>query len=381
WTVQARLEAGKGGAMSERKPMANSIMEHVVSSSAIIFIGLLLSACGATTPGASSMQQVSALEAAKATMASPADDFNRSLGALGKRDLMGPADFTIGPQDLLEVNLFNIDATDGLPNKVQVRVSNNGSITLPLLGPVSVGGSTRAQVEETLQTGYGKYMHAPDVGVSLVENKSNSVYVLGAVQNPGVLPITGQETLRRALAMAGGITKDSGMFVHVSRQIGNDERSYVINLTELANDATGKLNVAVRPGDFINVPRAGSFFVDGQVERPNSYQLVQPYRLTEALTLAGGLSNYASKEITIIRRGPNGQVETLARDVDKVRSGEEEDPQIAANDLIVVPPNRAKVFLSVLLSAVGYTSRSSSYSFTAGRAGSAGGGIGSALLP
>jgi polysaccharide export outer membrane protein len=313
-------------------------------------------------------------------MSSPADDFNRSLGALGKKDLVEPADFTVGPQDLLDVNLYNIDAADGLPNKVQVRVSNNGRITLPLLGQMTVGGLTRNQVEEELRKGYAKYMHEPDVGVTLVENKSNSVYVLGAVQTPGVLPITGQETLRRMLAMAGGISKDAGMFVHVSRQVANDEKSYVINLSELANDTTGKLNVAVRPGDFINVPRAGSFFVDGYIERPSSYPLLQPYRLSQALAIAGGINSYASKEIAVLRRGPKGEVQTLTRDLDKVRSGEEEDIQIAENDLIVVPPNRAKIVLTAILSAVGYTSRSSSYSFGVGRVGG-GAGLGGALLP
>jgi hypothetical protein len=37
--------------------------------------------------------------------------------------------------------------------------------------------------------------------------------------------------------------------------------------------------------------------------------------------------------------------------------------------------------LNVLLSAVGYTSRGASYSFTAGRAGAASGGLGGVLLP
>ena len=63
------------------------------------------------------------------------------------------------------------------------------------------------------------------------------------------------------------------------------------------------------------------------------------------------------------------------------RSGEEEDLQLAVNDLIVVPPNRAKILLNVLLSAFGYTARGASYSFTAGRAGTAGGGLGGVLLP
>jgi polysaccharide biosynthesis/export protein len=346
----------------------------------VFFIGVLLSACGGVDTGSSSMPQSNISELSKLNTTTAAEEFNRSLGAPTMGDLVKPADFTIGPQDLLEVNLFNIDQTDGLPNKVQVRVSNNGDITLPLLGQVKVGGLTRSQMEASLQKDYGKYIIQPDVGVTLVENRSNSVYVLGAVKTPGVLPITGQETLRRMLAMAGGITNDAGMFVHVSRQISKEERSYVINLAELASDPTGKLNLPIRPGDFINVPRAGSFFVDGQVGRPNSYQLGQPYKLTQALTLAGGVGPYASSEITIIRRGTKGEMQTITRDLDKVRDGQQEDVQIAENDLIVVPPNKAKVLLSVLLSAVGYTSKGASYSFGVGRVGGVGGGLGGLMV-
>jgi polysaccharide biosynthesis/export protein len=365
--------------MREKRLVAN-YAGSVISLSVIIFVGFFLSACGGVDTGGSSMPQSNLAEMAKLNTTTAAEEFNRSLGAPTMGDLVQPADFTIGPQDLLEVNLFNIDQTDGLPNKVQVRVSNNGDITLPLLGQVKVGGLTRSQMEASLQKDYGKFIIQPDVGVTLVENRSNSVYVLGAVKTPGVLPITGQETLRRMLAMAGGITNDAGMFVHVSRQISKEERSYVINLADLASDPTGKLNLSIRPGDFINVPRAGTFFVDGQVERPNAYQLVQPYKLTQALTLAGGIGNYASTNITIIRRS-KGEMQTITRDLDKVRAGQQEDIQIAENDLIVVPPNRAKVLLSVLLSAVGYTGRGASYSVGVGRVGGVGGGLGGLMMP
>ena len=91
-------------------------------------------------------------------------------------------------------------------------------------------------------------MHEPDVGVALAENRSKAVYVLGAVRNPGVVPVTGQETLRRLLAMAGGLTKESGMFVHVSRQLAEEEQAYMISLDDLANDKTGKLNLLIHDG-------------------------------------------------------------------------------------------------------------------------------------
>jgi polysaccharide export outer membrane protein len=354
---------------------------HFVAVPTIVAVTFWLIGCGGLDPSGSMVPPPNPVDVTKMNMPTPADEFNRSLGDATKREFAEPPDTMIGAQDLVEVNLFNIDATDGIPTKIQVRVSNDGLITLPLLGQVRVGGLTRSQTEGALQKGYAKYMHEPDVGVSLVENRSNAVNVLGSVKTPGVLPVTGQETLRRVLAMAGGITNDAGMFVHVSRQVNQEERSYVINLSELANDQTGKLNVPIRPGDFINVPRAGSFFVDGYVDRPNAYPLLQPYKLSQALAMAGGINTYASKEITVVRRGTKGDVQTLSRDLDKVRSGDQEDLQIVENDLIVVSPNRTKVFLSVLLSAVGYTSRSSSYSFGVGRVANIGGGIGGALLP
>jgi polysaccharide export outer membrane protein len=304
------------------------------------------------------------------SLPSAADDFNRRLAVSAGRDFIGAADYALGPQDLLEINLFNIDGADGLPNKVQVRVGNNGFITLPLLGQVQAGDMTRGQLEESLRKQYGKFMHEPDVGVALAENRSKSVYVLGAVKNPGVFPVTGQETLRRLLATAGGLTRESGMFVHVSRQLAEGEQAYVISLDDLANDKTGKFNLSIRTGDFINVPLAGTFYVDGYVERPNAYPLMRPYTLSQAVTLAGGVSPYGKvSDITVFRRGPKAEVQVLSRDLEKIRSGEEEDIKIAENDVVVVPPSTGKMVLSALLGAVGFSSRSATYGFTVGRAG------------
>ena len=123
-------------------------------------------------------------------------------------------------------------------------------------------------------------------------------------------------------------------------------------------------------GDFINVPPAGTFYVDGYVERPSAYPLVRQYRLSEVVALAGGLAPFAKRsEVTVFRRGPEAEVQVLYRDLDKIRSGEEEDIKIAENDLVVVPPSTAKIIISTLLSSVGYTHRGSSYSAGIGRTG------------
>jgi polysaccharide export outer membrane protein len=340
----------------------------------IASVCLFLVGCGGVGPISSSTAQQSAMESAQRqqSMTSAAETFNRTLSASAVRDVPTSADYPIGPQDLLEVSLFNIDATDGIPNKVQVRVTNNGFITLPVVGQLRAGGMTRTELEQHLRQAYGRFMHDPDVGVALAENQSKSVSVLGAVQKPGVLPVTGHETLRRLLSMAGGLTKEAGMFVHLSRQTTEEEKTYVISLDDLAKDNSGKFNLPVRTGDFINVPLAGTFFVDGQVERPNAYPLTSPYTLSQALSVAGGVGTYGKRsEISVLRRGPNQEMQVLNRDLDKIRAGEEEDIKIAENDVIVVPTSTGRVVLEMLLGAVGYTSRTGSSSVTFGRAGGA----------
>jgi polysaccharide export outer membrane protein len=152
--------------------------------------------------------------------------------------------------------------------------------------------------------------------------------------------------------------------------LAEEEQAYMISLQDLAEDKSGRFNLIIRAGDFINVPRAGTFYVDGYVERPNAYPLIRQYRLSEVVALAGGLAPYAKgSEVTVFRRGPESDVRVLYRDLDKIRNGQEEDIKIAENDLVVVPPSTTKIIISTLLSSVGYTSRGSSYSMGIGRTG------------
>jgi polysaccharide export outer membrane protein len=316
-----------------------------------------------------------AMESARS--ASSVDELNQSLGVGAARDLtQAPADYTIGAQDLLDISLFNLSANDGVPNKTQVRVNNEGQITLPLLGRVQAAGMTRSQLEESLKKEFGKFMVDPDVGVALAENRSKSVYILGAVKSPGVLPVTGNETLRRLLAMAGGVTPDAGMFVYVSRQVKDEERSYVINFDDLAQDKSGKFNLAIQPGDFINVARAGSFYVDGEVQRPNAYPLTRPYTLSQAIVQAGGLSQMSSGgSISVFHNGPKGEMKVSEYDLEKIRAGQQEDIQITENDIIVVPPSTSRVVLNTVIGMLGFSSRSSSFGFSMGRVGGMGGRV------
>jgi polysaccharide export outer membrane protein len=233
-----------------------------------------------------------------------------------------------------------------------VRVSQQGVITLPLLGELTVTGLTVADLQQTLRERYDKYIHDPQVGVLITEYRSQRVSVIGAVQSPGVFELSGPKTLIDLLAMAGGVSEKAGGQVHLYRQGPEGRQSYVIDLYALTDDAES-LNLPVQPGDVINVPKAGLFFVEGAVGRPGSYPLDHPYTLTQALAVAGGVqTDLATSSIAIFRRQDRTQFETIPFSLHEIQSGKLTDPQVQADDVIVVPISTPKYIVSRLLGAV-----------------------------
>jgi polysaccharide export outer membrane protein len=110
------------------------------------------------------------------------------------------ADYRIGPNDLLEFDVF------GVPDmKRDVRVNSSGIVSLPLIGPVQLAGLTAQEAEAKLAELYGKdYLQNPQVSIFIKEFTTQRITIEGAVNKPGIYPVTGQITLLRALALAGG---------------------------------------------------------------------------------------------------------------------------------------------------------------------------------
>jgi polysaccharide export outer membrane protein len=289
-----------------------------------------------------------------ATASSNLAEINRALASAATQTPAASADYRIGPQDMLQITLFNIPEAEGrvTPRTMAVRVSQQGVIMLPLLGEIPVAGLTVADLERTLQERYDKYIHDPQVGVLITEYRSQRISVIGAVQSPGVFELSGPKTLIDLLAMSGGVSDKAGSQVHLYRQGPEGRQSYVIDLYALTDNA-GSLNLPVQAGDVINVPKAGMFFVEGAVGRPGSYPLDYPYTLTQAITAAGGVNkDLAGNTITIFRhRGP-GEVETVPVNLGEIMAGELTDLQVQASDVIVVPISTPKYIVSRVLSTI-----------------------------
>jgi polysaccharide biosynthesis/export protein len=286
------------------------------------------------------------------TVESGAAQINKALATLALQTGTATADYQIGPEDLLEITLFNVPAADGsvTPRTTTVRVSQEGFISLPLLGEVDVKALTIARAEKQLRQLYDKYIYSPQVGV-LVKEFRQRVSVIGAVQKPGVVELTGPKTVTEILAIAGGVSEKAGNQVHIYRQGPSGRESHVIDLSVLATNAAlinadnvGLVTMSVQPGDMINVPPAGTFFVDGAVRRPGPYSLGRRYTLTQALATAGGVDiDLYSSDMTIFRRkGASSGMEQISVDYAAVMSGSAVDLPIESDDVIIVPTNALK---------------------------------------
>lgn len=278
-------------------------------------------------------------------------------------------DYKIGPEDLLEISVFEVEKL----NKT-VRVSSQGNINLPLLGVLRVKGLTANQLEKELRELLSeKYLQDPHVSVFIKEYRSQRISVMGAVKGPKVFEVTGQKTILDMLAMAEGVRDDAGHLLFLIRppslegaapealergkapeavEGGKDSdqggpKTFVINLEELLIKGDLTLNLPLIHGDVINIPVSGKVFVGGEVWRPGGFILAgKRMTLSQAIVLAGGLKPQAKgSETKIFRYSEKGTGrEMLSVNVYAIQKGQKEDLNVKENDIIIVPRHGVKAF-------------------------------------
>jgi polysaccharide export outer membrane protein len=255
-------------------------------------------------------------------------------------------EYRIGPDDLMEVSVFEAPELGGIS-----RVTASGTISLPLIGPLEVSGHTPQEVErlieEALKT---KYVNDPHVTAAVREYASQPVSVMGAVKFPSIYQIKGQKTLLEMIAMAQGIdAATAGKTIQVLRKKtdpnGTASETILIDTEELFDNGKAELNIPIRAGDVINVTRAGSIFVVGEVFHPNEFVLRngKNVTVTQAIGLANGPTRDAKRSACVIYRyHRDGTKEEIHVDYSKILSGGANDVAMQPNDILFVPANKVK---------------------------------------
>lgn len=250
------------------------------------------------------------------------------------------AEYKIGPKDLLEISVLGVTEI----TRVVVRVSEEGRITLPLLGEIGVGDLTKFEVERKLAALAGeRIVLKPQVTVHILEYLSRRVSVVGAVENPGPFELLGRRTVLSVLSEAGGLTRDAGEEIIVLRQRpGGENTSIRISVEGLFVRGDPELNIALEPGDVVNVPvdKTVALYVFGQVRNPGALQVRRSSlpTLTQAIAQAGGFTDRANrKRVQIRRKDASGRELEITVNVRSILKGKRKDVPLQVNDTVHVP--------------------------------------------
>ena len=195
----------------------------------------------------------------------------------------------------------------------EARISDRGTIMLPLLGEFKIAGMSAAQAGGSIADSFknGGYLKHPQVSVALTTLRSRQVSVLGLVARPGryALDETSSQ-LADVIAAAGGITTAGSDTVIVLRD-GKEHRVDVLAKP-----------FKLQGGETINVERAPVFYVYGEVTRAGAYPVVPNMTVMQAIAAGGGITPRGSdRRIKLRRTGGNGKlVETDAKPNDVVKS-------------------------------------------------------------
>jgi polysaccharide export outer membrane protein len=247
------------------------------------------------------------------------------------------AAYRVGPRDLLSVRVDQDEKLNG-----DRRVSDAGTINMPLIGEVSVVGKTPGEIAATVKRLLDeKYMQGASVAVQVIEFRSRPISVIGAVKNPGNLGFSGHWTLLEAMAAAGGLGENHGNVVYVLRRADNGLSDQVtIDLDDLMVRGDPRVNIPIFPNDLINVPLTVEITVYclGEVAKPGALPFKSSERISvlTAIAHAGGLTDRASKKILVRRVAPADGRTEITVDYNKILAGKEPDPELRQGDVIVV---------------------------------------------
>ncbi len=271
-------------------------------------------------------------------------------------DLAGLSSPSDDPQrvqcgDVLDVTMVT-DFTKLTTNTTPIRVGDDGTAGVPLIGKVAVAGMTMEEAERAIALeGVARGLfRTPCVTVTMKQQRTSRITVVGAVKKPGVHELPrGSSSVLAALVAAEGLSKEAGPDVEI-RPAGAGADPIRLNLAPGSDN--GQDSHLLEDGDVVYVAKRAQkpFYVLGLVRKPGEFEFPgnQELRVLDALALAGGCSNLAADKVLVIRRLP-GQDEParIALSLQGAKSGQD-NLQVAPGDTVIVEQTASTVVLDLV---------------------------------
>ena len=290
----------------------------------------------------------------------------QALVAAREQPAGSDASYTVAPGDLLVVTVYNYRPAGG-DFSSDVRVDDRGYISLPMMDPMHVAGSTVAEVRGAIIAGLrqAQVMNEPLVSVFLKDYQGQEIVVLGAVARPGMYHLSrGKQTLVDVLSMAGGLGQTAGNYALIRpgsepQSADNDgvAQAYAIHTVAVKDPPAGidagnipicfdtpggepdpaLMMLQVHGGDLLIVPDAGQAYVEGEVSKPGPYPLTRGMTLSQLISSAGGFTFPADpNEVKLIRQVGTDHVEWQI-DMKPSAGQTQADVRLTKNDRVIVP--------------------------------------------
>ena len=207
-----------------------------------------------------------------------------------------PAGYVVGPGDEFDIQLYGNKNGD-----FRLVVGRDGRVSVPELGPVTIGGETfenaRAQIESRIE----RQMTGVRASVSMAETRTIRVFVLGNAKSPGSYTISGLGTITSALFAAGGVQPIGSLRNIQLKRRGEVVRQLDLYAMLIRGDNTD--DAKLLPDDVIFIPSIGpTVSVDGEIHRPAIYEIRNESSVADVIQLAGGLTAEADTSNAALTR-------------------------------------------------------------------------------
>ncbi|MBK6590634.1 MAG: SLBB domain-containing protein [Acidobacteria bacterium] len=263
--------------------------------------------------------------------------------------------YRIGYQDIISIQ---VDRHPDLNQTVPVR--QNGTIELfRIEKPLVAVCKTELELANDITAAYKeKYLRNPSIRVSVTQQMSQPVMVLGFVEKPQTYYLNRRVHLLELLGMAGGPNKEAGTRMIVARQgsisvcqqpdtRADDANTVSVNEFKVRDVLSGKSTFWIQPGDVVSVLDSDIIYVYGNVNKQGAFKTREPITLTQAIVSAEGLKGAAKKDKIRILRQKDGSTEReeFIVDLGQIEKRKAIDPILQPNDIVAVSEDKAKSIL------------------------------------
>lgn len=220
----------------------------------------------------------------------------RLAGGLALRGPVDEQQYVVGPGDA-----FAIIVSGASVDSYRVQVTPEGDVALPGISTTSVAGMRLVDAKAAIQKALATQYRNVDVHISLVELRRIEIHVAGNVIRPGTYVGTALDPTGTLIDAAGGLGENaSRRNIRVTRRNGEQRRIDLVRYERLGDL---EANPPILDGDVVFVPYAKTEVrIDGAVESPDTYELVDGDTAGSLIEIAGGMTRDARRDSIEVRR-------------------------------------------------------------------------------